>query len=61
MCGRSTYKLTWEEIVALYGLTLDQPPHNFQPRYNVWAKALQDHLPHLGLGLWTRAKRWLGR
>jgi len=35
MCGRSTYKLTWEEIVALYGLTLDPPPHNFQPRYNV--------------------------
>jgi hypothetical protein len=25
MCGRSTYKLTWEEIVALYRLTLDQP------------------------------------
>jgi hypothetical protein len=22
MCGRSTYKLTWEEIVALYRLTL---------------------------------------
>jgi FkbM family methyltransferase len=25
------------------------------------AKSLQDHLPHLGLGLWSRAKRWLGR
>jgi hypothetical protein len=24
MCGRATYKLTWEEIVALYRLTLDQ-------------------------------------
>ena len=23
MCGRSTYKLTWEEIVALYRLTLE--------------------------------------
>jgi hypothetical protein len=22
MCGRATYKLTWEEIVALYRLTL---------------------------------------
>ena len=22
MCGRSTYKLTWEEVVALYRLTL---------------------------------------
>src|SRR5580698_5533116 len=28
MCGRATYKLTWEEIVALYRLTLDQPPAN---------------------------------
>ena len=38
MCGRSTYKLTWEEIVALYQLTLDQPARNTQPRYNpqVW-------------------------
>jgi cyclohexadienyl dehydratase len=25
MCGRATYKLTWDEIVALYRLTLDQP------------------------------------
>jgi hypothetical protein len=23
MCGRSTYKLTWEEILRLYRLTLD--------------------------------------
>jgi hypothetical protein len=28
MCGRSSYKLTWEEIVALYRLTLDQPALN---------------------------------
>ena len=28
MCGRSTYMLTWEEFVALYRLTLDQPPVN---------------------------------
>jgi hypothetical protein len=32
MCGRSTYKLTWEEIVALYRLTLDQPLVNTQAR-----------------------------
>jgi putative SOS response-associated peptidase YedK len=36
MCGRATYKLTWEEIVALYQLTLGFPaPHNFRPRFNV--------------------------
>jgi len=35
MCGRSTYKLTWEEIVALYRLTVDQPARNTQARYNV--------------------------
>jgi putative SOS response-associated peptidase YedK len=35
MCGRSTCKLTWEEIVALYRLTLDGPPHNMRPRDNV--------------------------
>jgi putative SOS response-associated peptidase YedK len=35
MCGRSTYKLTWEEIVRLYRLTLDQPPLNTRARYNV--------------------------
>jgi len=35
-CGRSTYKLMWEEIVALYRLTLvEAPPHNLRPRYNV--------------------------
>ena len=28
MCGRSTYKLTWEEIVALYRLTCRSCPHN---------------------------------
>ena len=35
MCGRATYKLTWEEIVALYRLTLGTAPHNFQRRLNV--------------------------
>jgi putative SOS response-associated peptidase YedK len=35
MCGRFTVKATWAEIVALYKLTLDRPPHNLQPRYNV--------------------------
>ena len=35
ICVRATYKLTWEEIVALYRLTLGPAPHNFQPRHNV--------------------------
>jgi putative SOS response-associated peptidase YedK len=35
MCGRSTYKLTWEEIVRLYRLTASEAPHNFRPRHNV--------------------------
>jgi hypothetical protein len=34
MCGRSTYKLTWEEIVRLYRLTLDRPAVNTQAGYN---------------------------
>src|SRR5580704_17785429 len=33
-CKRATYKLTWEEIVALYRLTLDQPAVNTRARLN---------------------------
>jgi hypothetical protein len=35
MCGRATYKLKWEEIVALYRLTLGQPALNTRASYNV--------------------------
>jgi putative SOS response-associated peptidase YedK len=36
MCGRATYKLTWEEIVRLYQLTLfGQPAVNTRTRFNV--------------------------
>src|SRR5215475_14091578 len=35
MCGRFTVKATWAEIVALYRLTMNAPPHNLRPRYNV--------------------------
>lgn len=34
MCGRFTYKLTWEESLRLYRLALDQPARNTQARYN---------------------------
>lgn len=35
MCHRSTYKLTWEELVQLFRLTADQPARNTRARYNV--------------------------
>src|ERR1700751_2278701 len=35
MCGRFTVKATWAELVAMYRLTMDAPPHNLRPRYNV--------------------------
>jgi hypothetical protein len=35
MCGRATYKLIWEENIALYRLTLGLPAVNTRARYNV--------------------------
>jgi SOS response associated peptidase (SRAP) len=35
VCGRFTVKATWAELIALYRLTMDAPPHNLRPRYNV--------------------------
>jgi putative SOS response-associated peptidase YedK len=35
MCGRFTARMTREEIVRLYRITLDQPPRNTQARYNI--------------------------
>lgn len=35
MRGRATYQLTWEQIVALYRLTLGQPAVNTRARFNV--------------------------
>jgi putative SOS response-associated peptidase YedK len=42
MCGRFTVKATWAELVALYRLTMDAPPHNLRPRYNVCPTDLVD-------------------
>ena len=33
---------TWAELVALYRLTMDAPPHNLRPRYNVCPTDLVD-------------------
>jgi putative SOS response-associated peptidase YedK len=35
MCERFTVRATWAELVALYRLTMEAPPHNLRPRYNV--------------------------
>jgi putative SOS response-associated peptidase YedK len=35
MCRRFTVKATWAELIALYRLTMDAPPHNLRPRYNI--------------------------
>ena len=35
MSGRFTNRLTWDEIVRLYRLTMKAPPHNLPPRYNI--------------------------
>ena len=33
--SRSTNKLTWDEILRLYRLTMKVPPHNLPTRYNI--------------------------
>jgi putative SOS response-associated peptidase YedK len=36
MCGRYTHKLTWQQIVNLYRLTLpEEEPPGLEPSYNV--------------------------
>ena len=39
MCGRYTFKLSWEEIVTLYRLTLpEEPPDSKRRRVGGWAQ-----------------------
>ena len=47
-CGRSTCKLTWEQIVRLYRLTLDQLSVNTRARYNVCPTMTIDRRQFLG-------------
>lgn len=35
MCGRYTQIRTWSELVALYRITVQTPPPNLPPRYNI--------------------------
>ena len=58
MCGRATYKLTWEEIVALYRLTLDQPAVNTRARYNVCPTTTIDTIVDQDGGRGLERMRW---
>jgi putative SOS response-associated peptidase YedK len=51
MCGRFTYLLTWEQIVRLYRLTLDQPAQNTRARFNVCPTTTIDTICSSGLNL----------
>jgi putative SOS response-associated peptidase YedK len=57
MCGRSTYRLTWEEIVRLYRLTLAQPAQNTRARYNVCPTTTIDTIVELA-GRRLQRMRW---
>ena len=64
MCGRFTYKLTWEELMRLYRLTLEQPPRNTQARYNLCptdpidAVVERDGKRELATMRWGLVPRW---
>jgi len=61
MCGRFTVKTTWAELVALYRLTMDAPPHNLRPRYNVCPTDPVDVVTaerHLVTMRWGLIPRW---
>ncbi len=58
MWGRSTYKLTWEEIVRLYRLTLEQPPRNTRAGYNVCPTTIIDTIVSRDGKRWLEQMRW---
>ena len=47
MCGRFTQAYTWQELVALYRLTV--PASNLQPRYNIAIDAVIQHRKRITL------------
>ncbi len=64
MCGRFTNKLTWNDIIRLYRLTPNAPPHNLRPRYNVCPTDIIDtivfeqDMPFLVPMRWGLVPRW---
>jgi putative SOS response-associated peptidase YedK len=58
MCGRFARLYTWEELVALYRLTLDQRRSNLQPRYNVCPTTLVDAVVSLDGKRTLEPMRW---
>jgi putative SOS response-associated peptidase YedK len=59
MCGRYTHKLTWPEIVELYGLTEPAgPPPALKPRYNIAPTQLAPVLRQAKNGRELALLRW---
>jgi len=59
MCGRTTYNLTWEQIVALYNLTLQKKaPTNLRPRFNVCPTTQIDTIVGQNGGRELQSMRW---
>jgi putative SOS response-associated peptidase YedK len=57
MCGRFTQRYTWQELVALYRLTV--PASNLQPRYNIAPTTTNDVvIPRGGDRLELLPMRW---
>lgn len=59
MCGRYTYKLTWEEIVTLYRLTLpEEPPEGLREGFNVAPTHLMPIIRPAGNGRELTIAKW---